>query len=313
MAKIHIKGFGLIGSLLAWELSFRKIDFTWEDNEDPKCAWKASTGCIYPSGEPLDVLNYDLWLQEFSHALVNNPDLDRGFNRKPIELFAEAVPYGFTQKSIPHGNNSKELKVIETIGNIKILNKQSMHVNVQKFVKFNQNFFFGSKVQSAPEGALVIHAHGFHKYKPTDYRWGWSVECEVAGEVFEKYPRFCLNAKEGRFINAYLYPKPQTPFYYLGTHFIYQKHKKDLQIGDKVNKIIQHIEKVTNGAVTIKPTKDPVIGWRPAYVEDFPNAFIQEGQRIYVTPKSANGLRHAPSYIKEIADAIQENIYASTI
>lgn len=312
MSAVHIKGFGLIGSLLAWELSFRKIDFTWEDNEDPKCAWRASTGCIYPSGEPLDALNYNLWLEEFSSNLVFNANSEHSNNRKPIELFAESVPYGFTQKSIPHGNNSKELKVVESVGNIKILNKQSMHVNIQKFVKFTQNFFHSLRIQQ-PKNALTIHAHGFHKYKQTDYRWGWSVECEVDGEVFDKYPRFCLNAKEGRFVNAYLYPKPRTGYYYLGTHFIYQKEQKELQIGDKVNKIIEHIKKVTNDSVFINPTKDPVIGWRPAYTEEFSTAFIQEGSNLFLTPKSANGLRHAPLFIKEIADAIQENLYVSTI
>jgi hypothetical protein len=310
MSRVHIKGFGLIGSLLAWELTERKIDFTWEDNETPG-AWKASTGCIYPSGEPLDAENYNLWLKAFSSGFSESPY--GAENRKPIELFAEAVPYGFTQKNIPHGNNSKELRVVESVGNIKILNKQSMHVNVQKFVDFTQKFFYTYRTQQ-PNDALIVHAHGFHKFKTTDYRWGWSVECNVSGPVFDKYPRFCLNAKEGRFINAYLYPKPTTPHYYLGTHFIYQRQQKQLEIGNKIQKIIEHIKKVTDGTVNIELTADPVTGWRPAYTEDFAHSFILDGgNNLYVTPKAANGLRHAPSYIQEIADVIQENMYASTI
>jgi hypothetical protein len=301
MSTVHIKGFGLIGSLLAWELTSRKIMFSWEDNDTPG-AWKASTGCIYPSGEELDAVNYDLWLQSFGQA-----------DRRPIILFSEAVPYGYTQKSIPHHNNSKELKYVETVGNIKILNKQSMHVNVQAFVQFTQEFFFSARIDKTPTNRLVIHANGFHKYKPTDYRWGWSVECKPSGEVFNRYPRFCLNAKEGRFINAYLYPKPTTDTYYLGTHFIYQKEQKDLEIKDKIEKIVQHISKVTDGQVSIEITGEPKTGWRPAYMEEYSHAFIQEGSSMYVTPKSANGLRHAPTYIKELADGIQEYLYATSI
>lgn len=301
MLKVHIKGFGLIGSLLAWELSERKIDFTWYDEDHPS-AWKASTGCIYPSGDPFDHLNYNLWLKKFSPDEV-----------MPIQLFAESVNYGFTQKSIPHGNNSKDLKVIESIGNIKILNKCSMHVNIQKFVNFSRNFFFSASVPADPSNALIIHAHGFHKYRPTDYRWGWSIQCKVSGEAFDKYPRMCLNAKEGRFINAYLYPRPMTDDYYLGTHFIYQKNQKNLEIGNKVENIISHIKKVTDGKINIQTNGVATVGWRPAYVSEFPHAFIQESNQMYITPKSANGLRHAPSYIKEIADAIQAQVYASTI
>ena len=301
MLKVHIKGFGLIGSLLAWELTERKIDFSWHDEDHPS-AWKASTGCIYPSGDPFDNLNYNLWLKKFS-----------GDTTAPIQLFAESVDYGFTQKSIPHGNNSKELKVVNSVGNIKILNKQSMHFNVQKFVNFSRNFFFSVSTPVDPSGALVVHAHGFHKHRPTDYRWGWSIRCKVSGEVFDKHPRMCLNAKEGRFINAYLYPRPMTDDYYLGTHFIYQKNQKNLEIGNKVENIISHIKKVTDGQVDIQTDGVATVGWRPAYVSEFPHAFIQESNQMYITPKSANGLRHAPSYIKEIADAIQVQVYASVI
>lgn len=303
MLKVHFKGFGLVGSLLAWELHQRKIDFSWDD-EDKDCAWKASTGCIYPSGEPFDALNYDLWLKKLTQI---------SDKLNPIEIFFEKVNYGFTQKSIPHGNNSKELKVVESIGDVKILNKQSIHMNVQKFVQFTRNFFWANFTKNTEPNVLIIHAHGFHKYRPTDYRWGWSVACTVSGEVFDKYPRMCLNAKEGRFINAYLYPRPMTNEYYLGTHFIYQKTQKNLEIGNKVDKIISHIKKVTNNQVEIELAGTPTVGWRPAYVDEFPHAYIQEGREMYVTPKSANGLRHAPSYIKEIADTIEAQIYASTI
>lgn len=292
MLRIHLSGMGLVGCLLACELERLGLGFTWSDSEASVTAWKASTGCVYPSGEAVDLVGYNRWaamLAESSHAVCR---------------FSETASYGFTQKSIPHGAGSKLLRVARSHGSVKVLNKPSFHVNVQGFVLDTRQRLAGQRSRPKP-GEIIVHSHGYHGKFVTDYRWGWSAPCFVRGGVFEIYPRMCLNAKEGRFINAYLYPRPGTDHFYLGTSFIYQKAPKPLEMEGKLLKIVQHIKRVAGGGLEIEVAGSPVAGWRPVYSEDGLPVCAREENELFVRPQAANGLRHSPVWIDRVIREIK--------
>lgn len=290
--RVHLNGMGLVGSLLALELQRRGVGFSWWDADEDVTAWRASTGCVYPSAEAVDLVGYNRWAKVLAEG------------SEPVCRFAEVVPYAFTQKSIPHGAGSKALRVIERHGSVKVLNKPSFHVNVQAFVEYTRAALASLRARPEP-GGLLVHAHGFHRRMTTDYRWGWSAPCVVSGSVFDRHPRLCLNAKEGRFVNAYLYPRPGTSQYYVGTSFIYQREPRPLLVDEKVDRIIAHIKRVTGGGLGIELAGSVTAGWRPAYSAAGSAAFIRDGNEVFIRPQSANGLRHAPVWLERVASEVE--------
>lgn len=292
--KVHIRGMGVIGSILARELQAQGIDFSWFDPEihhqSPKfVAWKASTGCVYPSGNRLDRDNYE----RFENSA------------KRLGMEYEVADYCFSQKSIPHHENDKTLKVVEEIDGLKFLNLKSFHVNPQKLVISTRELFKDRYIESPNFGDLVVTAHGFHGVRPTDYRWGWSGEAEV---TYQHTPRICFNLKEGRFNNSYLYPKPGTDKYYIGTHFIYQKTPKPLDTEEKVKNIIAHIQSKIEKVATLKVDMSSIVhGWRPAY-EESEEVVVEVNGELFLKPQMANGLRHHVTFMEQILSEIKRRI-----
>lgn len=285
--KIHIIGMGVVGSILARHLHEQGIEFSWFNEDKEFTAWKASTGCIYPSGDELDNFNYERFPESAKRLGIN---------------YEEAL-YSFTQKSIPHHEGDKSLQVISQDGLLKFVNKPSYHINVQELVKHTREKFIGKFRTQAPEGSFVIHAHGFHGAMQTDYRWGWS--CEATLQVPQREVRICFNLKEGRFNNSYIYPKPGTEKYYFGTHFIYQRAPKHLETLKKAEKILEHVNSVLPDSYKIRPDFSTIVeGWRPAFTEPGPCGVYKDGE-FYIRPQMANGLRHHVSLLYAIDEHIQ--------
>jgi hypothetical protein len=291
---VHLRGFGLIGSLLAHTLSDAGIDFSWFDIDlqtpNKACAWKASTGCVYPSGEDLDKRNY---------AKIRT--------LRAVSERLETANYAFTQKSIPHHSADRELQVAKTIGGLKILNRPSYHLNVQAFVEHTRELF-KDRISEDPRGALVVNSNGFHSLKPTSYRWGWHCEATVAIEhpdLYNMVGRTCFNLKEGRFNNTYLYPKPGTDKYYFGTHFIFQNKIKPLETSSKIAWCLKHAQEQLEGIAEVYvDTSTCVEGWRPAFLEDSNNVLMHNNE-LFIKPQMANGLRHHPEVMSEILVVIR--------
>ena len=64
MKPVHLEGFGVLGSLIGWELEQRGVPFTWHDTDEEVCAWRACTGAIFPTGEAADMqgqLDWRAW------------------------------------------------------------------------------------------------------------------------------------------------------------------------------------------------------------------------------------------------------------
>lgn len=285
---------GVVGSILARTLEKENIPFTWEDSNSTTVAWKASTGCVYPSGEATDKINYERFED----------------SARRLGMEYEVAEYCFSQNSIPHKDGDKTLMVSRQEECLKFVNKPSFHVNVQDFVEQTRMDMidFRSDGSGQPSGApLVVHAHGFHQAETTDYRWGWSAEADVILAKPQKQ-RICFNLKEGRFIIAYLYPKPGTNRYYIGTHFIYQKTAKELDLKDKHLRTLAHIQGKVGEFAQIVPDWSTVqFGWRPAYTES-EEAVIERNGELFLKPQMANGLRHHVTFMEEVISEIKRRL-----
>jgi len=294
MAQIYIQGFGIIGCLLAVRLEDLGVPFTWFDSDEKVQAFKASTGCCYPSGEAVDKANYE----RFPAEVLSHPWISK---------FTEVANYAFTQKSIPHDAPRSGLQVVSDFNGCKLLNKPSYHINAQEFVAQTRARFADRNSPVAPQGAFVIHAHGFHAVRPTTYRWGWHAKAKVTilepGLILDK--RTCFNLKEGRFNSSYLYPVPGSDEYYLGTHFIFQRKAKDLNMEGKAEYILNHIQKVAGSVLEVEVVPGSVVtGWRPAFEEEGP-AYILEGGELFLRPQMANGWRHHLTLMDQVIPEIQ--------
>lgn len=292
--RVHVLGAGLVGCILMRRLEVEEIDFTWMDPdydpevESPKfCAWKASTGCVYPSGNPTDKANYE----KFEDSA------------RRLGMEYEVAEYCFSQASIPHREKSKELQVVSQEEQLKFLNKPSYHVNVQKFVEDTRHLYRRQFSKEMQLDSQIVHAHGFHTVETTDYRWGWHAKAKVNTPDNR---RICFNLKEGRFVVGYLYPCPGTDEYYLGTHFIYQKEAKELEMKDKHLKMLDHIQSKVGAFADIEVDWDTLVtGWRPAY-KDSEELVISRNGELFLKPQMANGLRHHPEFMDECIRRIKE-------
>jgi hypothetical protein len=301
MRKIRLVGMGVVGSIIARKLEAEGIDFCWFDPEvvgTPVAisAWKASTGCIYPSGDKTDKENYSRF--EESARLLG--------------MEYEVAEYCFSQNSIPHHENDKTLKVVRTEGDLKFLNLPSFHVNVQKFVESTREKFKDRFSAEHHKQNLTVITHGFHQAAPTDYRWGWSAPCSLEYSS-PRSNRLCMNLKEGRFNNSYIYPKHGTNEFYIGTHFIYQKTPKMLSTDDKIKKIFNHIQSKVGSYATIAPDWSRLVhGWRPAYIDDNAPDILEKNGLLYLKPQMANGLRHHVLFSEKVIQEIKDRVNAST-
>lgn len=304
---IHLNGMGLVGCLLAIRLEDEGIPFTWYDKqfgdsfEDVKPApkinsWKASTGCCYPSDDPLDVANY----RRFASAEV--------VGHHWLKNFVTTATYGYGATNPPHYNNKKKAEHLCSTGTISFLKAPSYHLNVQALVVFTRIRLAARFAKEAAEGYKVVNSHGFHEKCPTRYFWGWSTHAQLTlsdklkAEVGETV---CLNLQHKRYGTWYAYPVPRTEgaldlqmpehTYYLGTAFIHQKVPKELEIPGKFGKFMQHLlDKCGKDIVVHEPEAGYEFkqGWRPqCYVENQPLVWEEDGE-FWVRPQYASAWRH---------------------
>lgn len=300
MQTVHINGMGLVGCLLALRLEEAGVGFSWYDNDSPFTAWKASTGCCYPSDEPYDAANYERIAQLLgSHT----PNLGR---------FTEVGNFAFIRKTIPHAVVNTKLYVVATAGNVKVLNKPSYHLNVQQFVMHMRKTFQTRYTEAADCDALVVHAHGFHGKYHTSYRWGWSCKANVKlNAQLAQFEPISLNAQTARFDIFYLYPCPGTEEYYLGTSMVYLRKPKLVKTAPavRIGAALAHIHEHSLPQIIIEPIDGTYVqGWRPACDEAIvPPVREVEGQ-LYLKPQSHSGWRHHPLFLDDVMAEIQKRL-----
>lgn len=289
MTTVHIEGMGLTGSMLAVLLDQHGIEFTWHDIDLDRVAWPASTGAIYPSGSTKfgpDEECREVWAGWHDIGLFG-PVLERS-------LFV------FSTKSAPHGGR---YSVQETVDGLRIAGESSYHLNAQQLVKATRERFADRRaVKQHGDVDTYIVAHGWGSRLSHVY-WGWMrlVELDYDQDTYGYSPfmgggRPAFYFREGRFIMAYAYPVPNTPYWYAGSNIIKQAGdaRRSLDMPGKYARWKDNFERLGNGGVAVKAEHGYIEGWRPAAAKDDEAWIRRSGNVLTVRPLWNSGIRHFP-------------------
>lgn len=277
--KLHLEGMGIVGCLLALKLHQQGQRFTWNDIEAPVNAWQASTGCIYPSGDPVDTWSYEAWLRNYFGELPE---------------FCSAT-YCFLSKNPPHGGKYP----FERVGPFGVASHPSFHLNAQVLVPRVRELFASFRCMG---GGVKIITHGFSQ-RLERYLWGWAVKAKLGLPPGIEFDRACLYMRVGRFKLAYAYPIPLEPgWYYAGSSLISQRHPRELAIVPKFQKWKEHVW--AEAGVAVKDIGQCLQGWRPVAAKtDTPLLRKMNGQWV-IRPQWSSGIRHAPGIVETLLGRI---------
>lgn len=299
--KVHIEGMGLTGSMLATMLAERGIEFTWHDTDDKQVAWQASTGAIYPAG---------------SHKFGPDEDCRTVWAdwhaRQLFGTSTEEARYVYCTKSPPHeGKYARE----QLESGLWLAGPSSYHLNAQELVPAVRERFAAQRVQVAfapgPDDVdWYIVAHGWGRRLGHMY-WGWTrlVTLDYDRSLYQRDGqelRPCFYFREGRFVMAYAYPVPNTPYWYAGSSIIKQPilGRKSLEMEPKYDRWKTNFERLAAGAVTVAQEGDFIEGWRPAAKADDDAWTRVRGNVISVRPLWNSGIRHFPKQWAGIATTL---------
>ena len=294
--KLHIEGMGLVGCLIAIGLEAEGVRFTWSDTDEEFTAWKASTGCVFPTED--DFAPYSNWLLRVQSG-------DPGFLsrlRDVIELgrwcYIAALP--------PHGGAKVGVQKVGEVGPLKISDAHTLHFNIQRFVK-RTRAYFKDRRQAPRAKSLVIVTHGDAEAK--HFVWGWSayVDVRLSDELqtqIGNLVRPCLYLRKG-YAMTYLYPLPGTSHYYGGTSTIVQRTAQHRDPEGHYRTWREDLRTLTGGHARVTAYAPASLreGWRPAPVPGTPQV-QRRGRRIVVAPQAGNGLRHFPLYWDALAEEL---------
>lgn len=319
--RVHIEGMGLTGCLLALCLERLEVKFTWNDTDAEHTAWKASTGAIYPCGKlgSVDWACYRKW-RSWLYKLM------------PKNCWEEA-DYWFSQKTPPHEGHYDVYNHHDGVRDgLQLAGASSFHLNVQQLVPQVRNKFRDARVDKrhGKVGCTIV-AHGFGERLDYAY-WGWHRVVDLKIN-FPHTLRPAFYFREGRYVMAYAYPIPNTPYWYAGSSIIKQKKDKlhPLEILPKYERWKANFERLGGGAVSVARAMGEAQGWRPAYAawpggkEQWESSMswvrrINDGQGrpvvITVPPLWNSGIRHFPKVMEEVVsmlgyNAIIDGVYRS--
>lgn len=298
---VHLIGMGALGSMLAWQLHRANVPFTWEDTEQRIVAWEASSGLVYPSGDPNDERNYARWEGWFA-----DPPW------QPLQVLEQGA-FWFTTKTPP---NLDKHPIRAQIGPLRLGSRPSYHVNVPALVLGTRRAFRGRRRTARPAAAAVcVHAHGFTK-RLSRFVWGWTVRASVALDwrlrEASQGLRPCAYARLSRFKLVYLNPLPTDYTGWIGgSDHIIQKHPRMPNMDDRVERWRVSIESATQGLMRVTSLSTPIEGWRPGGAKDDPYAeqtILDANGEFWMPPMSGNGIRHAPTLVEQTLAAIQTQL-----
>ena len=290
--KVHIIGLGITGSMLAWHLDQEGIDFTWEDAERSVCAWKATTGLIYPSGEPEDIEAYQIWSRWHREK---SPWKLRGVT--------DEGAFWFITKSPPH---SAHYAIKKTVGPLHLGEYSSFHLNGQAFVEGTREYFSSKRRSYTPTRVnKIIEAHGFNS-RLEYFVWGWSARALLNVHPDVKYAtdrKATFYLRRDRFSMSYANIIPGEPYYYAGSSTITQKVAKQYALDAKVQNWRNFVEETTAGLIKVLGIQDIRHGWRPA-TKTNGDYVIEEDGHLKVKPMRGSGVRHAPYVVRKLMEKI---------
>jgi hypothetical protein len=286
MSLIHVEGMGVVGSLLAWQLEARGVAWSWSDNESKVNAWSASTGSIFATGEASDMACMEVW--------------DSWRRRAPwakhLAHCVEEAAWWYSTKAAPHGS---KLKHVSEFRGLRRGPKNSLHFNSQLFVPETRKLLASRRELAPPKGARVIVSHGFGS-RLSHYVWGWARLVRIEG-LEQNSLRPCVYLRKGKFVMAYAYPVPNTPYWYAGSSLISQQTPKDLTVLDKYARWKTNFEELSGGAVQVVEESEFLTGWRPVPLSDRePLLKLSQDGSVLVRPQGHSGVRKSPAIVSAV-------------
>lgn len=277
---IHLEGMGWLGSALALRLDRAGVEFTWHDTDDPYCAWKASTGMVYPSGDARSERNRALWA-----AWCRDGAMPPGT--------VEAVRYVFTHRKPPHEGAYR----YADLGWARVAHPLGYAVNAPAIVAVARERFAGCRTDGPTRNQKVIRAHGFNSRRQA-YMWGWSAPVKLAlpTSLADLPHRVALYSRAHRFQIVYAYVIPSRPgWYWAGSSLVRQAQPRELDAERHRDDWLKAFERLWT-TVAVEDVEAPVHGWRPVPAPgDSP--VYRAGE---MPPMWHSGVRWAPMIIDRI-------------
>ena len=284
---VHIEGMGLQGALLAHRLHKYGVPFTWHDIETERTAWKASTGAIYPADSEKFGPDRECW--KVWKAWYEGGE----FRPEHLEKTAGMI---FCTKNPPHlGKYGMD----ELGDDLRRGHDESYHFNAQTFVPYIREQF-DKNIASKQKGLGAKHyivAHGWGERLAYTY-WGWTrlVVLRYSEEFDKDGLRPAFYFRPNKYLMAYAYPVPGTPYWYAGSSIIKQKLGKErsLDMPTKYLRWKANFLELAKGRVEIAQEGPYIEGWRPAAAVDDAAWARKRGPVITLRPLWNNGIRHFP-------------------
>jgi len=295
--RIHLEGMGLQGALLAHRLALYGVPFSWHDIEAEHTAWKASTGAIYPADSTNHGPDREAWkVWKFWHAAGQ-------FDHNHLERSTGLV---FCTKKPPHMGDYSFEKIA---GGLKLGSEPSFHFNAQTFVPAMREKFADCRRIIAPHKNAFdryIITHSWGERLDRTY-WGWTrlVQLTFPGLGVSWRPAFYF--RPNRYLMAYAYPVPGTPWFYAGSSIIQQRLGKlrNLEAPPKYEKWKHNFEAIAQGQVKVIEEGEYLTGWRPAAAPTDEAWVRVKGNVITLRPLWNSGIRHFPAQWKGVAPQLR--------
>lgn len=299
--RVHIQGMGLQGCLLAASLG-EDMDLTWYDPDVPQTAWRASTGAIYPADSTKFGDDRACWLR-WQEWFDNG-----GF---PSNVLSRH-PFYFNHKKPPH--EGKYVIEDRTPGGLGRAADLAYHLNAQALVPMLRKSYRAGQVFEPWQTDADVTICAYPQHRVHHYYWGWTrlVELEYDPRVFPGDERPSIYLREGRFIMAYAYPVPGTPYWYAGSNIIKQAAPKSLDMVMKYARWKANFERLAGGDVRVGHEGQYLEGWRPAAApgdQEWARWAMVSGRRVLsLRPLWNSGIRHFPQQLDSVMHLIKEKL-----
>lgn len=291
---LHIEGMGWMGAILALNLDRRGVDFTWNDTDRNRVAWRASNGVVYPDGDAEAQACKRVWDDWHASGLLAAPTVTPA-------LFA------YSQKSPPHGGTYKPIHLWSGIHSSPP--GEAYIVNVAGAVADARARFADRRVEAPPADATVVVSHGSSE-RCGGFDWGWTAEArlklpDAAKRAIDQVGGIQMYGRVNRFELAHATTVPGSPgTYKIGTSSQNSPKSRPRAALEQFAKRVEQVERLFPG-VRVLDADSPVQGWRPRNKrpEDTAPRWIRG--RLVLAPAGHNGVRLAPRIVAETLNALE--------